>query len=119
MTTIRRLLVAASLAVALGSIAAPTRAAEESESSATASIRLSGRPTKPERAAAAKISFDDALLAAHRALPGRVVNGALEVEDGNLQYAFEVLNAKTGKIDEVAIDAGNGRVLSIDRDDKD
>ncbi len=67
----------------------------------------------------AKISFDEALKAAHAAQPGKVVNAVLEAEDGNLQYAFEILNPATGKIDEVAIDAGNGKVLSIDRDDKD
>lgn len=100
---------------------APARAAEDEANEgkpAAGSIHVSGKPSKAERAGMAKLSFDDALKAAHEALPGKVVNGALEAEDGNLQYAFEVLNAQ-GKIDEVAIDAGNGKVLGIDRDDKD
>ena len=109
---------------ALGAVTfAAARAAEDDEHDheakpAVGSIHVTGKLTKVERAGLAKLSFDEALKAAHAALPGKVVNGALEAEDGNLQYAFEVLNDQ-GKIDEVAIDAGNGKVLGIDKDDKD
>jgi|SRR5579883_3047960 len=109
------------LALVLAGLLAATPSfsrASEDEKPAQGSIHVTGKLTKPQRAALAKISFDDALKAAHEALPGKVVNGALEAEDGNLQYAFEVLQPN-GQIDEVAIDAGNGKTLGIDRDDRD
>ena len=105
------------LCLLLGSVPVSLHAAETE--GAHGSISVTGKPTKAAKAALATVSFDDALKAAHVALPGKVVKGVLEDEDGSLQYAFEVLNPKTGAIDEVAIDAGNGKVLSIDRDDKD
>lgn len=91
----------------------------EEEAEHPASIHVTGKPTKAERAKLAKVSFEDALKTAEAAQAGAVVSGVLEAEDGGLQYAFEILNPQTGKIDEVAVDAGNGKVLGIDRDDKD
>ena len=85
---------------------------------AVGSVRVSGKLAKADRVALAKISFADALAVAQATVPGKVVNGALEVEDGNLQYAFEIVKADK-IIDEVAVDAGNGKVLGIDHDDKD
>lgn len=115
----RHLILAIGGAVILAGSTLAIRAAEESGNAVHGSIPVAGKTSKPERAAMAKISFDEALQAAHAAQPGKVVNAVLEAEDGSLQYAFEILNPVTGKIDEVAIDAGNGKVLSIDRDDKD
>jgi uncharacterized membrane protein YkoI len=46
------------------------------------------------------------------------VTGELEVEDGNLQYSFDIVGADK-KVTEVEIDAGNGKVLATDTDDDD
>lgn len=83
------------------------------------SIHVNGKLSKAECARLARISFDDALKDAHAALPGKVVNGELEAEDGGLQYSFEILDPNTQQIAEVEIDAGDGHVLNIDRNDKD
>lgn len=58
----------------------------------------------------AKISFQAALKTALAANPGSVIKAELEVEDGCLMYAFEILGANK-KIKEVEIDAGSGKVL--------
>jgi uncharacterized membrane protein YkoI len=110
------------LALALSGFYTVASAAEKDEKNeappAVGSIRVTGKVAKAERTAMAKISFADGLAIAQATVPGKVVNGTLEVEDGNLQYAFEIVKAdKT--IDEVAIDAGNGKVLGIDHDDTD
>ena len=78
------------------------------------SIRPKGELKAPEMVALAKISFTDALKAALAAAPGAVVKAELEVEDGNLQYSFEIVGADK-KTTEVEIDAGNGKVLDIDK----
>jgi uncharacterized membrane protein YkoI len=94
-------------------------AAESGEApAAQGSIRPAGKVPKADRPTLARVSFADALKIAQATLPGKVINGALEVEDGNLQYAFEIVGANK-KIGEVEIDAGNGKVLGIDRDDND
>ena len=85
---------------------------------ARGSIRVKGQPSAVERAALAKISFQDALAAAAAAYPGKVISGELSVEDGNLQYDFEVIGAGK-KVMDVSIDAGNGKVLDIDESDED
>lgn len=82
------------------------------------SIRPKGKLTTVERAALAKISFQDAMAAAVAVVPGQVVDGELEVEDGNLQYGFEIVGAGK-KVTDVAIDAGNGKVLGIEAADED
>ena len=77
------------------------------------SIRPKGKPTATERAAMARISFPAAFNAALGAVPGKVIYGELEVDDGNLQYSFEIVTAKQ-KVMDVAIDAGDGKVLDVD-----
>jgi uncharacterized membrane protein YkoI len=97
-----------------------TSAAAEKPDGEKAAPKGSIRPTgdlKPaEMVALAKISFTDALKAALKAAPGGVIKAELEVEDGNLQYSFEIVGADK-KTTEVEIDAGNGKVLDIDKDD--
>ena len=85
---------------------------------ARGSIRPHGKLSPIERVALAKISFQDALTAAVAAYPGKVISGELGVEDGNLQYDFEVIGADK-KVMDVAIDAGNAKVLDIDEADED
>lgn len=89
---------------------------EKYEKTATkASIQPAGKVKPADLPALAKISFDDALKAARAAAPGSVIKAELAVEDGNLVYSFEIVGAdKT--VTEVEIDAGNGKVLDIDKD---
>lgn len=96
-----------------------TALARETPSQVPPSIHVRGKLTKIQCADLAKISFEDALKAAHAVMPGKVVNGELEAEDGALQYSFEILDQKTRQIVEVEIDAGDGHVLNIDRNDTD
>ena len=111
-----------STALALSAFSTVTSAAEKDEANeappAVGSIRVSGKVAKADRTALAKISFAEALTTALAAVPGKVVKGVLEAEDGNLQYAFEIVKADK-IIDEVAIDAGNGKILGIDHNDND
>jgi uncharacterized membrane protein YkoI len=106
-----------SSSVILVSAAGKEKGAKE-QSVARGSIRVKGQPSAVERAALAKISFQDALAAAVAAYPGKVISGELGVEDGNLQYDFEIIGADK-KVMDVAIDAGNGKVLDIDESDED
>ncbi len=109
-----------SVFVAIGLLAlAPLTASanqKEKDSAPLGSIRPKGKPKATERAALAKISFQDAYAAAVAAVPGQVTYGELEVEDGNLQYDFEIITPSKKVID-VSIDAGNGRVLDVDEGD--
>jgi uncharacterized membrane protein YkoI len=66
----------------------------------------------------AKISFDSAIKSAIAAVPGKVLNADLENENGYLVYSVEVVKSDH-QIAEVWIDAGNGRVLKIEKEQKD
>ena len=79
------------------------------------SIRVDHRITQTALPALAKISFAEALDIASKATPGAVIKGELEVEDQNLMYSFDVVSPDH-VVMEVEIDAGNGRVLDVDRD---
>src|SRR4051794_3346883 len=57
------------------------------------SIRPKGKPNATERAALAKIDFLTALKTALTAVPGKVIYGELAVEDGNLEYDFQIITA--------------------------
>ena len=111
---IRLLLATASLA-AVVTASAVSAAAKEEKPSAPGSIRPAGKVAPENLPALAKISFSDALKAALAAVPGSVIKAELEVEDGSLQYSFEIVGADK-KVTEVEIDAGNGKVLGIDKD---
>jgi uncharacterized membrane protein YkoI len=95
---------------------AVSAAQKEKDTAPRGSIRPKGKPNATERAALAKISFQDACGAAVTAVPGQVTYGELEVEDGNLQYDFEIITPDK-KVMDVSIDAGNGRVLDVDEGD--
>jgi uncharacterized membrane protein YkoI len=101
----------------LSNFAAEKKEAREEKDEKAApkgSIRPTGDLTAAQMAKLAKISFSDALKAALAAAPGVVVKAELEVEDGNLQFSFEVVGAD-GKTTEVEVDAGNGKILDIDK----
>ncbi|GAB4414162.1 MAG: PepSY domain-containing protein [Thermodesulfovibrionales bacterium] len=66
----------------------------------------------------AAISLDSAINAALKQVPGKVLKAELENENGYLVYGVEI--AKTDhQIVDVKVDAGNGKVLKIETDQKD
>lgn len=90
--------------------------AEKKEvSNVTASIQVNHAVKSADLPALAKISFTQALTAALARVPGGVIKAELEVEDGNLMYSFEIVDARR-KVLEMEIDAGTGQVLGVDED---
>ncbi|MBI5587355.1 MAG: PepSY domain-containing protein [Deltaproteobacteria bacterium] len=66
----------------------------------------------------AKISLDSAVNAALQAVPGKALKAELENENGYLVYGVEIAKADH-QIADVKVDAGDGKVLKIDTDQKD
>jgi len=63
----------------------------------------------------AKISLDSAMNAAQKKVPGKVLRVELENENGYLVYGVEIAKPDHQIVD-VKVDAGNGKILKIDRD---
>ena len=51
------------------------------------------------------------------AVPGKLLSGELTVEDGALEYDFEVVTPEK-KVMDVSIDAGTGKVLDVSDSDE-
>ncbi|GBE00105.1 peptidase propeptide and YPEB domain protein [bacterium BMS3Abin07] len=83
----------------------------------TGSIRIK-QEDEAGFAGMAKISLDSAMNAALQAVPGKVLRAELENENSYLVYGVEIVKADRRVVD-VKIDAGNGKVLKIDRDRRD
>lgn len=66
--------------------------------------------SKSEYSSLAKISLQDAIAAASKGTTGKVIEAALDREDGFLVYEIEVLMPNQVK-KEVLVDAGNGQIL--------
>lgn len=66
----------------------------------------------------AKISFDSAIKSANATVPGKVLKAELENKNGYLVYCVEVVKPDR-QIADVKVDAGNGKVLKIEKDQKD
>jgi uncharacterized membrane protein YkoI len=66
----------------------------------------------------AKISLDSAVNAALKAVPGKVLKAELENENGYLVYGVEIVKTDH-QIADVKVDAGNGKVLKVETDQKD
>lgn len=66
----------------------------------------------------AQITFDQAVEKALDAVQGKVLKTALENENGFLVYGVEVVTADKAVVD-IKVDAGSGKVLSMDRDKAD
>lgn len=64
----------------------------------------------------AKITAEQAAIAATAAVPGTAGNVELEDENGNVVFGVEV-TAADGTMSDVKVDAGNGAVLSTESDD--
>lgn len=73
------------------------------------SIAIQGK-SKAEYSTLAKISIQDAIAIATKAAEGKVIEAALDREDGFLVYEIEVLMPHQIK-KELLIDAGDGKVL--------
>jgi uncharacterized membrane protein YkoI len=109
-------LLCAALALAVPASAGDEGKPEKKETaSISASIRVNHAVKPAELPALAKITFAQALTTALARVPGGVIKAELEVEDGNLMYSFEIVDARR-KILEVEIDAGTGKVLDVDED---
>ena len=85
------------------------------EKEVKSSIRPTGKVKKENLPTLAKISMAEALKAAMAAAPGSVLKAELEIEDGNLMYSFDIVTDQKTVL-EVEVDAGNGKVLDVDKD---
>jgi hypothetical protein len=66
----------------------------------------------------ARVPLDSAVKAALQAVPGKALKAELKNVDGSLVYEVEVINTKK-RITDVALDAGNEKILKIEADRKD
>jgi uncharacterized membrane protein YkoI len=96
--------------------AAPASRATVPEEPTSGSIRVGDDEPESRLVKLAKVSRADAEAAATRQVPGKVIEMELDEENQFLVWNVEVL-AKDGTIMELAIDAGNGEVLAMERDD--
>lgn len=117
-SSVRLLALAACSLAAVVFVACHGLSGKDKSPAIVGSIRPAGKVNPADLPGLAKISFDDARRAALAAVPGAVILGELEVEDGNLQYSFDIVGADKS-ITEVEIDAGDGKVLATDKDEKD
>jgi len=102
---------AAGTAFATGAVQLP----DEVKSS---SIKLPrGAESQADLMQHAKITQQEAEVAALAVLPGQVVKSKLDDEDGFLVWQVDVKHA-TG-VTEIAIDAGNGQALAAEAEDND
>ncbi len=89
-------------------------AGEKNESQVKASISL--KDVKENAIyGLAGISLDKAVEAAAAAFPGKAVKAGLENENDSLVYGVEIVSAG-GKTADVKVDAGNGKVLAVEKD---
>lgn len=75
-----------------------------------------GKERSSTYASKAKITMIEAISIASKNSDGKVIEVALEKEDGFLVYEVEVLG-KDGKKSELLIDAGNGSILKTEKDE--
>jgi uncharacterized membrane protein YkoI len=80
------------------------------------SIRVGDDEPQNKLTKLAKVSQAQAEDTATRKMPGKVIETEPDEENGFLVWNVEV-SAKDGTTSEVAVDAGNGKVLAIDPED--
>lgn len=83
------------------------------------SIKASRTQKNSEMTTPAKVSVQDARKAALGAVTAKgasITNGGLEVEDGCLVYSYDIKVPGKAGVEEVLIDAGTGKVLSIEHE---
>jgi uncharacterized membrane protein YkoI len=77
----------------------------------------SERQTQSQLEAQAKISKSDAeIIALGQASNGTVKDSELEKEHGKLIWSFDIATPGTQDITEVAVDALNGKVVSVEKE---
>ena len=118
----KNLFVAGALALALAMVGAVAMAArekgEENEKKVEYRSSIQVEPKLEDEKALAKratISREEAVRIAQTAAKGKVIEAAVENEDGNLVYNVEVKNGEETK--GVIVDAGNGKVLAVNADE--
>ena len=99
------------IAIASGASAKDLQTSESGEKPVVGSISAKNLSVK-DYPKAAKIGSGQAAKIATDTVPGEILSLGLEKEDGFLVYAVEVVNPDSG-LNELNIDAGNGKVLSI------
>ncbi|MDW8258778.1 MAG: PepSY domain-containing protein [Gammaproteobacteria bacterium] len=116
MATMNRMkdsLCVAALVLAAGSVGAyATDAATFRKDIAMSSVTLPKGAGKADYAKYAQIDRRQAEKAALTAVPGEAVKAALHSEEGHLFWLVDVRQPNGGSESEVAIDAGNGKVLA-------
>ena len=80
----------------------------------TGSIRVNQQP-RADFPTLAKLRPGQAIHKAEAAFPGKVLQLALENENGFLVYEVQVVNPNRSTIAKVEVDAGTGTVLAVDR----
>jgi uncharacterized membrane protein YkoI len=118
----KKTFVAGTLAAALavtGAVALAAREkgeANEKKVEYRSSVQVSPK-LEDEKALAkrATISREEAVRIAQGAAKGKVIEAAIENEDGNLVYNVEVKSG--GETKEVIVDAGDGKVLAVNADE--
>lgn len=112
-------LTALSLVAALGTgTALATGAIDFPDEVKSSSIKLPrGVESQAEFAKHAKVAQQEAEAAALAALPGEVVKAKLDDENGYLIWQIDVKHAKG--VTEVAVDAGNAKVLAMEAENDD
>lgn len=101
-------------AIATIACAFSTHAFSKDRAKIQGSISIQGK-TKKDYPGLAKISLQEAAALAAKAVPGKVVEIALDDEDGFLVYEIEVMGADHQK-KELLLDAGNGKTLLVKQD---
>jgi uncharacterized membrane protein YkoI len=78
---------------------------------------VSGKQEQAELQAQAKISREQAQQTALAKVPGGTVKeGDLEREHGKLIWSFDIATPSSENITEIAVDAINGSVVSVDQE---
>lgn len=110
----------ASLAALLASQAMPlvTYAKEDAqEPEIQGTLKVDGKSEK-EFPSLVKLSLQDAIKRATEKSPGKVLETALENENGYLVYAIEVATANQG-VKEITVDAVSGKILAMQEESDD
>ncbi|MEO7558564.1 MAG: PepSY domain-containing protein [Gammaproteobacteria bacterium] len=112
---VRSTILGAALATALP-LAALAQTAALPEEPTHGSTQVSKQESESDLAKLATVGKDQAIAAAIQHTPGEVVGSELGVE--NQFLVWEVKITDKGKTTELYVDAGNGEVLGMDREDE-
>ncbi len=75
------------------------------------------KEASPGLASKAKITAAVAIATAKAKVPkAKIVSAELEEEKGTLMYSFDMKTAGASGIDEVAVDANTGKVISVEHE---